>query len=445
MKTQMTEPSAFPRIGAIVAVGLILILVGHTAGAATYTWSNPSGLPYWNITGNWGGTPGGSDVGLFNSNSSYAHPATLTVSATIGGVWDTGSGALTIGSTASTDTLTVNGGTIGVNPSTGIEMDPGAGALTIGSTLSLGGPQTWLNNSSAGALTIGGGSTGGINLNSYLLTVSGSGNQTYGGSIKGTGGLTQTGGFLVLTSSSTANDNGFPAPITTSSFSGSITVNGGTLEAAAISLTPGTNGVFGQCSNSRTITVNSGGTIIFLVPDVFGQFQYTSVPVLSISGGLVTNMAPPGATGTNSIVNNPLNNITLSGGTLSATTGEYNPTGGYGSWDINGSVASTGNSLISSSDPVYGNVMLTAAGASGRSTTFNVQSGTLTISAIVVDDHRNTTANTTGLNLTGSGLLLLTNSDGYFGATTVNGGTLQLGNGAAGNDGALTFTERRDR
>jgi fibronectin-binding autotransporter adhesin len=434
----MTAHRAFPRTGAIVAAGLTSILVGHTAGAATYTWSNAAQV--WSSAASWGGTvPTGSDVGLFNSNSSYAHPATLTASATIGGVWDTGSAAPSIGSAAGADTLTINGATINGNPSTGIEMDPGAGALSIGSTLSLGGPQTWLNNSSAGALSIGGGSAGGINLNGYLLTVSGSGNQTYGGSIKGTGGLTLTGGFLVLTSSSTASDNGFPAPITTSSFSGNIIVNGGTLEAAAISLTPGNNGVFGQCSNSRTITVNSGGTIEFLVPDVFGQFQATTVPTLLINGGLVTNMAPPGATGTNSVVNNPLNNITLSGGTLSATTGEYNGMGGYGSWDINGSVTSTGNSLISSSDPVYGNVMLTAAGQNNLSTTFNVQNGTLTISAIVVDDYRNG-GHSTGLNLTGSGLLLLTNSDGYSGGTTVGGGTLQLGNGAAGNDGALTAT-----
>ena len=289
-------------------------------------------------------------------------------------------------------------------------------------------------------MTIGGGSAGGIKLNTYTLTVSGSGNQTYGGSISGSGGLNLTGGFLVLTSATTQSLGGLPAPYTSSNFGGNIIVSGGTLEAAAFSTNYGSNGVFGQCSNSssRTITVNSGGTILFLVPNVFGLNGAISAPTLDINGGLVTNMSPLGLSGTNSIVNNALNNITLSGGTLSATTGESNPTGGYGSWDINGSVTSTLNSLISSSDPIYGNVMLSVVSQNNHTTTFNVQSGTLTISAIVVDDHRNSSSNIAGLNLTGSGLLLLTASNGYNGGTTVGGGTLQVGNLNALGSGGLT-------
>ena len=287
------------------------------------------------------------------------------------------------------------------------------------------------------ALTVGNGSAAFIRNNGFTLTVGGGG-QTYAGAITGAGGLALTGGFLVLTSAQNAIVSGFPAPITTSNFSGNISVTGGTLEAGALGSSIGTNGVFGQCSNTRTATVNAGGVMLFLVPNVFGTNGSTKAPTLVInSGGLVTNMAPPGATGTNSVVNNALNNITLNGGTLSAATGEYNASGGYGSWDINGSVSCTANSLISSSDPVNGNVMLNATGGQ---TTFDVQSGsTLTVSAIVVDDRRNS-GPAAGLNLTGSGLLLLTNSDSYSGATTVGGGTLQLGNGAAGNDGALTAT-----
>ena len=70
MKTQMTEHRAFSQTGAIVAVGLISILAGHTAGAATYTWSNTvAANPYWSTASNWGGTvPSGTDVGLFNRN-----------------------------------------------------------------------------------------------------------------------------------------------------------------------------------------------------------------------------------------------------------------------------------------------------------------------------------------------------------------------------------------
>ena len=186
----MTEPRAFPRTvfprtGAIVAAGLISILAGHTAGAATYTWS--SAAQVWSTPASWGGTvPSGTDVGLFNS-SSYSNPATLTASATTGGVWDTGSGSLTVASAAGADILTINGLTINGNPSTGIEIDPGAGGLIIASTLSLGGPQTWLNNSSGG-FTIAGGSAAIIRNNGFLLTVSGSGSQTFAGAITGPAG-----------------------------------------------------------------------------------------------------------------------------------------------------------------------------------------------------------------------------------------------------------------
>ena len=55
------------------------------------------------------------------------------------------------------------------------------------------------------------------------------------------------------------------------------------------------------------------------------------------------------------LVNNALNNVSLTNGVLTATTGQH---GGYAAWNINGTITSSGNSLISTSDPVYGTVML---------------------------------------------------------------------------------------
>ena len=46
----------------------------------------------------------------------------------------------------------------------------------------------------------------------------------------------------------------------------------------------------------------------------------------------------------------------------------------------------------------------------------------------------------TGLSKSGSGLLTITNSNGYTGATAINGGTLQLGNGLSGQDGSIGST-----
>ena len=94
-----------------------------------------------------------------------------------------------------------------------------------------------------------------------------------------------------------------------------------------MSATIGSNGVLGLPSNARTITVNPGIMLQVEAPNIFGQFYATNVPTLVINGGVVTNADP-----TNSgAINNALNNVTLNGGTLTATTGEREPVGpGYG-------------------------------------------------------------------------------------------------------------------
>jgi autotransporter-associated beta strand protein len=215
----------------------------------------------------------------------------------------------------------------------------------------------------------------------------------------------------------------------TSNFSGNITVNGGTLIGAALSNGAATS--FGLASNSRAITVNTGATLQFDAPNTFGQFFSSNAPTLNVNGGVVTN-ADPASSGA---INNALNNVFLTGGTLTATTGQH---GGYAAWNINGAIVSQGNSFISTSDPVYGTVMLAIGGASTGSTTFSVQSGTLTVSAPLVQD--TVDGNVSGLAETGSGTLLLTASNTYTGSTTVTGSTLQLGTGLGSQDGSINGT-----
>ena len=48
----------------------------------------------------------------------------------------------------------------------------------------------------------------------------------------------------------------------------------------------------------------------------------------------------------------------------------------------------------------------------------------------------------TGLSVTGGGLVVLTNTNTYAGPTTISAGTLQLGTGAAGQDGSIYYTSR---
>jgi fibronectin-binding autotransporter adhesin len=223
----------------------------------------------------------------------------------------------------------------------------------------------------------------------------------------------------------------------TSTFTGNVTVNGGTLIGAAQSNGAATS--FGYASNSRTITVNAGATLQFDAPNTFGQFYATStVPTLYITGGMVTNADPVGQMFGAHLVNNPLNNVIMSSGTLTAMAGENGPGGSYGAWNINGQITSTGNSLISTSEPVYGAVMLSNGGAALGATTFNVASGILTVSAPLIQD--NVDGNVSGLILTGSGTLLLSGTNTYSGGTTINSGTLAVTNPASLGDpsGVLT-------
>jgi fibronectin-binding autotransporter adhesin len=244
-------------------------------------------------------------------------------------------------------------------------------------------------------------------LGSGILTVGDSTSTVFDGSISGAGGslVKQGAGTLILGSSTAVITSG-------SSFSGNITINAGTLVGAALS--GGGNSAFGAQSNARTITINAGGTLQLDAPNMFGPaFNSTTAPTLNINGGTVTNADPAGS----GAINSALNNIVLDNGTLTATTGQH---GGYAAWNVNGTITSSGNSQISTSDPVYGTVMLSSVG--NHISTINVTNGTLTVSAPLVQD--NVDSVVSGLSLTGSGTLILSGSDDYTGGTFVNSGLL---------------------
>jgi len=75
-----------------------------------------------------GGTvPGSGDLGLFSAASYNSQPY-VDAASSLGGIWNTGAGAVTIDGT---NALTLYGTTINGNAGTGVEMDAGAGPLTI--------------------------------------------------------------------------------------------------------------------------------------------------------------------------------------------------------------------------------------------------------------------------------------------------------------------------
>lgn len=177
---------------AFLATAAAFGLAASPLRAAVFTWNPSATGPTWSAASNWGGTaPGAGDVGQFTAGL-YASQPSLTSTATVGGLWETGSGAITISGSALTlvGTNTING-----NANTGIEMDAIAGPLTINAPLVLANNQQWINNSIA-PMTVNGPVT-----TSYNLTKSGTGtlaltgNLTLGGTLSvGGGTLNQTAG-----------------------------------------------------------------------------------------------------------------------------------------------------------------------------------------------------------------------------------------------------------
>jgi len=318
--------------------------------------------------------------------------------------------------------LTLFNGTLLSANNNNVTIDSG-GYISI-----LGGTTTFVNTlSGGGTVTRNSGVASTATLSVASGTFSGVISQSQLGGV-GPVALIKTGpGTLTLSGPSVAG-----VPTANSDFAGNITVDGKLIGAA---VRTGANTVFGAASNARTITVNSGATLEFQAPNTFGNHNATSVPSLVVTSGTVTNADPA----LSNAVNNALNNITLNDGTLTSTTGSAatldapRDTETYGSWNINGTVTSTGTSTISTTATGNGQVML---GSAGSDTTFAVNSGTLTVSAPLMSGDN---AFISGLVKTGTGTLTLSGVNTYTGNTTVNAGTLVVNGSSIKDTNRLTI------
>ncbi len=223
---------------------------------------------------------------------------------------------------------------------------------------------------------------------------------TYPGVIAGAGGFTLGG-----SSTNTLTLSGL------NTLSGNVTVSAGTLVANNTE-TSG-NGPLGAANNTRSITVASGATLqLAQAKALKALFSSSNVPSLIINGTVNdTNLSNPG--------NNPLGNVSLNSGTLNASVGNAS---GYGSYNLNGTVTSTGTSLISSTAVVP----ITLSAATGENTTFDVTSGTLTISAALGQVTATGDEKTSSLTKAGAGTLVLSGTNTYSGVTTLSAGALVI-------------------
>ena len=269
-----------------------------------------------------------------------------------------------------------------------------------------------LTNASDLTITAGGGLSGasGISLASgSALIVDQAGTSTYSGAMSGAGSVTKSGaGTLTLTGSS--------------SFTGGLTVSSGNLIA---------NG--GQRSLSRVstnaVTIRNGGTLTLASDDVFGIHSDTDTlnPIEVQAGGTLTN------SGANKF--NRLGPLTLSGGTLTSTSGYTGASYTNGAWLLVGTVTVTENSTISGIGGVF-------SGYNGAGLTINVSSGkSLTVAPPIHDGVATgfgSWATNSALTKSGAGTLSLSGASTYTGLTTVSAGTLSIGGG--GTTGSLIST-----
>jgi autotransporter-associated beta strand protein len=300
--------------------------------------------------------------------------------------------------------LTVNAGTLNYSGASSLPSNGGSGTYYCPYTISGGTLNTGALSASIGTFLITGG------------TVTGSGALTSNADYDIRAGTVNVGlaGSVALnkTTSGTATLGG-----NNSALLGNITVSSGTLIGSC-----GFGGcAFGAGSTSRTIAVNSGATLTFATGDMFGGHATTAIPTFYITGGTISS--------TGLGVHEEFNNLTLSGGTLSAGS----DAGGWAAWNINGTVTSYNTSTMNYTAGT-GQIMLQSGDPTTPNTTFNVNRGTLTVSCPLIDGRSGTSpfnARATNLTKTGAGMLTLTGADNnYTGSTIIEAGTLALaGNG----------------
>jgi fibronectin-binding autotransporter adhesin len=335
---------------------------------------------------------GTNDTVQFNTTATSGAPYYFTKDGT------SGTGAVLIQNNAQVVNTAGYNILSGNNSYTGATVVNG-GTLAAGYGINAFGGLSAVTTSGSGVLALNGfdeevgsisGTTGGINLGSNTLYVAGPYSTTYGAVISGAGGNLNVEGYgsLTLTNAET--------------YSGSTTIATGTILQLG-------NGTASGSVASAAITDN--GTLV-LAESAGGSLGQAIVG----SGGVTQNgSVTTTLTGANAYTGaTVVNDGTLAAGSatafgnLSAVT-----TSGGSMLSLNGFNVTVGS--LASPDPSSG---------------VNLGSGALTIGGSATTTYEGVIAGPGSLVESGSGTLILANTNTYLGGTTINSGaTLQLGNG----------------
>ena len=349
-------------------------------------------------------------------NSGYNNSAVLTINS--GGVlelnrWGYGPGGENMslgGLDYNPARFVINGGTVrctggaAAGPTDVYESQFGPGFTigALGATLDAAKPgDTWtVRNDSRGygPITSSAGGT---------LTLTGVGSGVFDKELGGAGGL-------VMNGSATWTLNRI------NTYSGGTTVNQGTLQ-----LYGGSGGI---ARIRDALTVNSGAAVTFVNDDGTGfGFGWNKVSTLTINGGTVVS---PGTLH----VWNLTGGVNLSGGALRSNNGVSDPNGPQLEWnwaDVTVSAAATNTAEIG------GRIRIREDGGYAG-ITFNVGNGSVATDLLVSAAITEASAGR-GITKNGAGTMVLSGTNSYTGATTVNGGTLSLTTRSLGNSAAVVL------
>jgi autotransporter-associated beta strand protein len=315
---------------------------------------------------------------------------TLTLGAanTYSGLTAINSGTLQLGNAGAAQNSTV-----AVGVANGLAFSPGLGTVNVGGLS--GGSNFALADTSGGSLTLNVGENGQTT--------------TYSGDISGPGALMKTGGGALWLSA-------------TNSFTGGTTVSQGTVDLNFGNT--GTNiGTLGG-----TLTINPGATVNVSTAKGLGAAgQPSSLTAININNGLLNYSANDTSFGIGAG-----QAVYMTGGTIQTNGGvSSNSSGNWYRFAAQAGFDDTVYSLASGTTAVMsGRIRLTTAGL------FNTQRGSTPVDLLVSAGIFADTA-ALGITKSGPGVMVLSGSSTYAGSTTINGGTLQLGDGL-GNDGSIS-------
>ena len=318
---------------------------------------------------------------------------------------------------------------------------------------------TGVTTINGGTLQIGdGGTTGalpGNAVNNALLVFDRSNDYTYGGTISGTGAVTQSGtGTLTLSGANTyTGATTVEAGILnlTGSLTSEVTAAGGTVltgsgsSTGSLTMAAGTSfGISGtNGTNFNGVTLSGTTYVEFLTAPV----ESTVYDVVAYGAGGITNFGSlsPLARGTlaDDTVNQKVIFTADAAGTRIWNTvdGTWNRLGTLTNWAGGDQVYYNGDT------PIFGDIASDA--------TITLEGTLFPGNDVLVSNSANTytfsgdgvIGGTTGLTKSGAGTLVIANANTYSGTTSITGGTLQIGDGGAAgsiagpidNNAALVF------